>query len=109
MLDPELDPELVQRLIWLHTTSETYLEYFNLMAWARRLAPGTKRPKPQRGPCPIKRIPRDREIVKTVKELQAQGLSLRKAYKKIAAIDGLTITHKAVEKIFRSRKAKYLE
>ena len=102
-----LDPELVRRLIWLHKTGETYLEYFNLMAWTRSLAPGTKRPKPQRGPCPIKRIPRDLEIVKAVKELRGQGFSFRKAYKEIATI--LNLTDKAIEKIFRSRKAKYLE
>ena len=66
--------------------------------------PGTKRPKPRRGPCPFQRILRNDRIVKAVWQLQAQGLSLRKAYKKIAAIEGLTITDKAVEKAFRARR-----
>ena len=102
-----LDPELIRRLRWYHNTDETYSQYFNLMAWDGSLVPGTKRPQPRRGPCPIKRIPRNRQIVKAVKELQAQGLSLRKSYKQIASI--LNLSDKAIEKIFRSRKAKYLE
>ena len=93
-----LDPELAWEISFFHDNGLTYSEYFDWMAERG------SRPQPRRGPCPIKHILRDDCIVKAVWQLQAQGLSLRKAYKKIAAIDGLTITDKAVEKAFRARR-----
>ena len=96
MAEPHLDPKVAWTIRYLHRQEDvviefqgqpdiripfarTYLEQFDQDARAGMHPPGTKRPKPRRGPCRIKHIPRDNLICDAVDELMRDGLSERAA------------------------------
>lgn len=99
--------ELVWCVVYTHRRGETYAQQWEEDHRAGMHAPGTRRPRPRRGRCPIQLMPRNDYIVEAVDRMRADGVPLPVPFERLSEMlkrYGVRLGDKAIDEIYFRRR-----